>query len=84
LDALGGGKNPAPVIQAIENMLLPSVVVLDFDSDCAKQFGQLRGQLLQQGISVSPMDLLIAAVGARFERRCGCGDGRGQRGETDG
>ena len=55
-------KNPTPVIQAIENDLLPSVAVLDFDSNCAKQFGQLRGQLLQQGISVSRMDLMIAAV----------------------
>jgi tRNA(fMet)-specific endonuclease VapC len=41
-------KNPAPVIQAIENDLLPSVVVLNFDSACAKRFGQVRGQLLQQ------------------------------------
>jgi tRNA(fMet)-specific endonuclease VapC len=55
-------KNPAPVIHAIENDLLPSVVVLDFDSDCAKEFGQIRGQLLQQGIAVSRMDLMIAAV----------------------
>ena len=55
-------SNPAPVIQAIENNLLPTVTVLDFDSDAAKQFGQLRGQLLRQGISVSRMDLMIAAI----------------------
>jgi tRNA(fMet)-specific endonuclease VapC len=55
-------KNSTPVIQAIENDLLPSVVMLDFDSDCAKQFGKLRGHLLQQGLSVSRMDLLIASV----------------------
>ncbi len=55
-------KNPAPVLQAIGNDLLPSVSVLDFDSDCAKEFGRLRGQLLQQGISVSRMDLMIASV----------------------
>ena len=55
-------KNPTPVIQAIENDLLSSVVVLDFDSDCAKQFGQLRGHLLQRGIATSRMDLMIAAV----------------------
>lgn len=55
-------RNPIPVIQAIENDLLQSVTVLDFDSVCAKEFGRLRGQLLQQGISPSRMDLMIAAV----------------------
>lgn len=55
-------KDPMPVIQRIENDLLPDVTVLEFDSDCAKEFGSVRGQLLKQGISVSRMDLLIAAV----------------------
>ena len=55
-------KDPAPVIQRIEEDLLPDVNVLQFDSDCAKEFGRVRGQLLQQGISVSRMDLMIAAV----------------------
>jgi len=51
--------NPAPVIQRIENDLLPDVKVLEFDFDCAKEFGKEQGQLLQQGISVSPVDLWI-------------------------
>jgi len=55
-------KNPTPVIQLIENDLLPDVIVLDFDSDCAREFGTIRGQLLRQGITVSRMDLLIACV----------------------
>ena len=55
-------KDPAPVIQRIEEDLLADVTVLEFDSDCAKEFGRVRGQLLQQGISVSRMDLMIAAV----------------------
>jgi tRNA(fMet)-specific endonuclease VapC len=55
-------QNPTPVIQRIENDLLPDVTVLDFDPDCAKEFGKVRGQLLQQGISVSRVDLLIGAV----------------------
>jgi tRNA(fMet)-specific endonuclease VapC len=54
--------NPTSVIQRIENDLVPDVTVLEFDSDCAKEFGRTRGQLLQQGISVSRVDLLIAAV----------------------
>lgn len=54
--------NPTPVIHRIENDLLPDVIVLDFDQGCAKEFGRVRGGLLQQGLSVSRMDLLIAAV----------------------
>jgi tRNA(fMet)-specific endonuclease VapC len=55
-------KNSAVVVGLIENDLLADVTVLAFDSDCAKEFGRIRGQLLQQGISVSQMDLMIAAV----------------------
>jgi tRNA(fMet)-specific endonuclease VapC len=55
-------KEPAPVIQRIENDLLLDVTVLDFDRTCAKEFGKVRGQLLQRGISVSRMDLLIVSV----------------------
>ena len=42
--------------------LMQEVHVLDFDQAAAERFGRVRGQLLQQGISVSTMDLLIAAV----------------------
>ena len=55
-------QNPTSIMQQIENDLLPDVGVLVFDSDCAKEFGRVRGLLLQQGISVSKMDLLIASV----------------------
>jgi tRNA(fMet)-specific endonuclease VapC len=55
-------QNPASIIQLIENDLLPDVAVLDFDSDCGKEFGKVRGHLLQKGISVSRVDLMIAAV----------------------
>ena len=55
-------KNPTLLVQSIENDLLPDVIVREFDSDCAKEFGRNRGQLLQQGISVSRVDLLIASV----------------------
>jgi tRNA(fMet)-specific endonuclease VapC len=53
---------PQPVILRIENDLLPDVTLLDFDANCAREFGKLRGQLLQHGISVNRVDLLIAAV----------------------
>ena len=55
-------RDPTPVIRCIENDLLPDVTVLDFDAPCAERFGQIRGTLLQQGVSVSRMDLMIATV----------------------
>jgi tRNA(fMet)-specific endonuclease VapC len=55
-------RNPASIIPRIENDLLSDVQVLDFDVDSAREFGRLRGQLLQKGISVSRMDLMIGAV----------------------
>ena len=42
--------------------LLQEVQVIDFDSACAEQFGQVRGTLLQQGISVPTTDLMIASA----------------------
>jgi tRNA(fMet)-specific endonuclease VapC len=55
-------KNSTSLIQRIENDLLLDVVVLDFDSTCAKEFGKVRGSLLQKGVSVSRMDLMIGSV----------------------
>lgn len=42
--------------------LRQEVEILDFDALCAEKFGQVRGALLQQGISVPTTDLMIAAV----------------------
>jgi tRNA(fMet)-specific endonuclease VapC len=42
--------------------LLQEVHVVDFDSRCAQIFGQVRGGLLQQGISVPTTDLMIASA----------------------
>jgi tRNA(fMet)-specific endonuclease VapC len=55
-------SDPQPLITKIEDDLLPDVVVLDYNAVCAKEFGRLRGQLLQQGLTVSRLDLMIAAV----------------------
>lgn len=54
-------SKPTRLIQIIETDLLPDVTVLDFDADCAREFGRVRGQSLQQGISVSRLDLMIAS-----------------------
>src|SRR4051794_28863433 len=55
-------RDPDPVVEKIENDLLCDVHLLDFDSACAREFGKTRGRLLQQGTSVSRVDLLIASV----------------------
>lgn len=52
----------SPRLLALIGDLLLEVQVRDFDSACAEKFGQVRGQLLQQGISVSTVDLMIASV----------------------
>jgi tRNA(fMet)-specific endonuclease VapC len=53
--------NP-PRLLALISDLLQEVRVLDFDAACAERFGRERGALLQQGISVSRMDMMIASV----------------------
>lgn len=53
--------NPKPLLNRIED-LLRDVDVLPFDKPCAEQFGMVRGRLLQQGLVVSPVDLMIASV----------------------
>jgi tRNA(fMet)-specific endonuclease VapC len=59
----GAYKHPNPnrLLGLIAD-LLQELSVLDFDLACAEQFGKLRGGLLQQGISVSTVDLMIASV----------------------
>lgn len=42
--------------------LLQEVQVIDFDTTCAEKFGEVRGTLLQQGISVPTTDLMIASA----------------------
>jgi tRNA(fMet)-specific endonuclease VapC len=53
--------NPSRLLGLIAD-LLQEVVVLDFDSVCAEQFGKTQGALLQKGIAVPVPDLMIASV----------------------
>jgi len=55
-------QNPEQLLRPLEEDLLQDVRVLDFDGDCAKQYGQLRALMLTGGIVVSPVDLMIASV----------------------
>jgi len=53
--------NPDPLLQLIRE-LRADLQVLPYDEACADQFGRLRGTLIRQGTSVSPVDLMIASV----------------------
>jgi tRNA(fMet)-specific endonuclease VapC len=55
-------RNPNTLLRSIRDDLLTEVDVLAFDLHCAMRFGEVRGALLQRGISVSRMDLMIASV----------------------
>jgi tRNA(fMet)-specific endonuclease VapC len=59
----GAYKHPstAKLLALIADLLL-EVQVIDFDSACAERLGEVRGTLLQKGITVSRMDSLIASV----------------------
>jgi tRNA(fMet)-specific endonuclease VapC len=54
-------ERPAKILTGIAE-LLKDVEVLVFDDACAKTFGGLRGVLQRQGITVGPIDLMIASI----------------------
>jgi tRNA(fMet)-specific endonuclease VapC len=56
-----GKVDPQPLLKLIEE-LLDDVSVLPFDIALAHEFGKLRVKLRTQGISVSPPDLMTAAM----------------------
>jgi predicted nucleic acid-binding protein len=58
-------SDPLGLIARVENDLLADMTVLDYDKYCAAEFGRLRGTLRRQGITVSRLDLMIAAVALR-------------------
>jgi tRNA(fMet)-specific endonuclease VapC len=54
--------SPQSLVDRIQMELLNDVTVLEFDKLCAIEFGRRNGQLLRRGITVSPVDLMIASV----------------------
>ena len=59
--------DPADAQAAVDRMLQHEVGVIDFDHDCAKEFGRLRVNLRRKGIEVSATDLMIAAVALLYD-----------------
>lgn len=59
----GAYKHPQPArLLSLIADLLQEVIVIDFDSACAHQFGKVQGDLLQQGVVVPEADLMIASA----------------------
>jgi len=54
--------DPTRILTAIEALFDHEVELLEYDLACAIAFGQLRGELAPKGITISPLDLLIASV----------------------
>ena len=54
-------STPRRILDGIDD-LLKDLTVLPFDKICAEEFGKLRGALKRFGVTVSPIDLQIAAV----------------------
>ena len=52
---------PGRILAGIED-LRKDVGLLAFDDKCAEKFGKLRGVLKQRGVTVNPVDLMIASV----------------------
>ena len=56
-----GRDDPTPVLDKIRH-LLEDVQLLGFEQDSAERFGIIQTELLRRGITVNPVDLMIAAV----------------------
>src|SRR5580658_8093639 len=50
--------DPTKFLNAIDELLLHEVAALDYDRDCANEFGRIRIQLRRSGIEVPTVDLL--------------------------
>ena len=62
-----GKPNPASTLAAIDVMLNDEVQRLDYNDDCARAFGRLRVEMRPRGLSVNPVDLLIASVAIVYD-----------------
>ena len=54
-------------MNAIAELLLQEVNVLDFDRDCANEFGRVRIQLRRSGIEVPSVDLMIGSAALVYD-----------------
>jgi tRNA(fMet)-specific endonuclease VapC len=53
--------DPAPILKKI-GALLEDVEVIDFDAGSAVEYGRVYAEIRRRGVTVPPIDLLIASV----------------------
>jgi len=56
------GARATALLGRIEQVLLPNLPILPFDSDAARRYGALRAHLEQEGLPLAEADLRIAAI----------------------
>jgi tRNA(fMet)-specific endonuclease VapC len=59
--------DPTVVLDAIDELLFNEVALLDYDRDCANEFGRVRTELRRQGIELPTVDLMIASVALVYD-----------------
>lgn len=59
--------DPTKVLDAIDGLLFEEVTLLEYDRDCADEYGQVRIQLRRIGIEAPSVDLLIASVALVYD-----------------
>lgn len=60
-------SDPTEALEAIDKMLFHEVSVVNYDGDCAREFGRVRMELRRQGIEVPTVDLMIASVALVYD-----------------
>lgn len=60
-------QDPIAALASIDRTLSHEVNVLDYDNDCAREFGRVRMVLRRKGIEVPTVDLLIASVALVYD-----------------
>jgi predicted nucleic acid-binding protein len=58
---------PSKWLRRIEETVFPSITILDFDLECAHQYGRIYAQLALSGIPVGDVDTQIAATAQRHD-----------------
>ena len=59
--------DPARPLSAINSLLLQEIGLLDYDQDCAHEFGRVRSELRRSGIEVATFDLMIASTALVYD-----------------
>jgi tRNA(fMet)-specific endonuclease VapC len=59
--------DPTAALASIDKMLFHEVSVIDYNRDCAKEFGRVRMELRRQGIEVPTVDLMIGSVALVYD-----------------